>query len=100
MSLAMRRAALVVSGAVIALALALALLVAKLRREDPLTALPREPAGAPVAELETWRERWNGRVLLHVVLEGRAVGRVRFVVSLPDPVPGAPVPVAVVLGGL
>jgi hypothetical protein len=96
----MRRAALVVSAAVAALALAGALLVVRLRNEDPLAALPREPSDAPLVEREHRLERWNGRALLHVTLEGAAVGRVRFVVSLPDPVPDAPVPLVVVLGGL
>jgi dienelactone hydrolase len=34
------------------------------------------------------------------VLDGSAVGRVRFVVSLPDPIPGRPVPLVIVVGGL
>jgi dienelactone hydrolase len=45
-------------------------------------------------------ERWEGRTLLHVALHGDAVGRVRFVVSLPDPMPSGRIPVVVVLGGL
>jgi hypothetical protein len=96
----MRKAALVLSGAVVALAVAVALLVAKLRSEDPLAALPRAPPGAPLVEGQPRLERWNGRTLVHVALDGGAVGRVQFVVSLPDPVPDAPVAVVVVLGGL
>ncbi|HVI95991.1 MAG TPA: hypothetical protein VM753_18390 [Anaeromyxobacter sp.] len=90
----------VLSGAVAAIAVAVAVIAARLLGEDPLAALPREPPDAPVVEGEVWREHWNGRVLLHVALEGTAVGRVQFAVSLPDPVPATPVPLAVVLGGL
>ena len=32
------------------------------------------------------------RALLHVVLDGDAIGRIRLVVSLPDPMPSRPVP--------
>jgi len=71
----------------------------RLRAQDPLAALPRDPAGA-VAVVEERRERWQGRTLLHVGLEGPTVGRIRFVVSLPDPIPHERVPVVVVLGGL
>jgi hypothetical protein len=39
-------------------------------------------------------------VLLHVALRGPALGEMRFVVSLPDPVPDEGVPVVMVLGGL
>jgi hypothetical protein len=96
----MRRAALVLLGAALAVALAAPAIVARLRREDPLAALPREQPGAAIVERDVHVERWNGRALVHVTLDGAAVGRVRFVVSLPDPLPHAPLPIVVVLGGL
>jgi len=70
-----------------------------LRTRDPLAALPREDP-AKVAVAEEWSERWEGRTLLHVALDGGPVGRARIVVSLPDPMPRERVPVIVVLGGL
>ena len=99
MTLTTRRVA-VVSAMIAAIAVAGAVIAARLRSEDPLAALPRELPGVPIVEREVWREHWNGRVLVHVSLEGTAVGRVRFVVSLPDPVPPVRVPLVVVLGGL
>ena len=69
-----------------------------LGRQDPLSALPR--ASEPATVVEEWREPWAGRTLLHVVLDGRAIGRVRFVVSLPEPMPRGRVPLVIVLGGL
>lgn len=78
---------------------ALAAVVAWWRLQEPLGALPRDPAAA-VTVVEERRERWDGRVLLHVAIRGPSVGETRFVVSLPDPVPDEGVPVVVVLGGL
>ncbi len=71
----------------------------RLRLQDPLAALPCDPPGA-VAVASEWNERLEGRTLVHVTLHGAAVGDVRFVVSLPDPLPPGPMPVIVVLGGL
>jgi hypothetical protein len=73
--------------------------VAYLRTIDPLAALPRDDPSR-LSTVEQWRERWQGRTLLHVALDGEAVGRVRFVVSLPEPMPGGRLPLVVVLGGL
>ena len=91
-------------GAVIAVSVLLTLtvvaaVVAWLRLQDPLAALPRDAPGA-VRLIEERRELWEGRMLLHVVLRGAAVGDVRLVVSLPDPIPPEPLPLIVVLGGL
>ncbi len=81
------------------LAVALGAMVARLRLEDPLAALPRDPPGS-IAVVEEWRERWDGRTLVHVVLRGEAVRDVRFVVSLPEPLPPRRIPIVLVLGGL
>ena len=95
----MRRVTLV-TGCLLLAAVAAALAAAAwLRTPDPLAALPRDEPSR-VAVVEEWRERWEGRTLLHVGLGGPAVGRVRFVVSLPDPMPHGRVPLVVVLGGL
>jgi dienelactone hydrolase len=95
----MRRAAVMLAAFVVAVAASLAAAVAWLRLEDPLAALPHD-AGASVAIAEERVERWEGRTLLHVALRGPAVGEVRFVASLPDPLPRGRIPVAFVLGGL
>lgn len=94
----MRRAALVLGSVLLVVAAAFAIAVAWLRRGEPLAALPREPSELRVVEER--REAWQGRTLVHVVLQGEAVGRVRFSVSLPDPLPAGRVPVVVVLAGL
>lgn len=97
----MRRAA-VLRGALVATAIglgALAAALAWLRLQDPLAALSRDPPGA-VTVVDERRELWEGRILLHVALRGETVGVVRFVVSLPDPIPAEGVPVVMVLGGL
>lgn len=97
----MRRGAVILAaGTLAAIVLAAGATLARLRAGDPLAALPRERSGSPPVVVEEWRERWQGRTLLHVVLDGGIVGRVNFVVSLPDPMSGRPVPVVVVLGGL
>ena len=83
----------------LALAVALGASAAWLRTRDPLASLPREDAPV-LAVAEEWPEAWQGRTLLHVVLQGAAVGRVRFVVSLPDPIPRGRIPLVVILGGL
>jgi hypothetical protein len=94
-----RRAARVIAYLLLgALATSLAA-VSWLRARDPLAALPHDdPARLTVAE--EWPERWEGRTLLHVALDGPSVGRAQFVVSLPDPMPRERIPVVVVLGGL
>lgn len=94
MRLALRTLAL----CLLALVLAGAASALWLRSRDPFASLPRERGEATVVAER--RERSEGRVLLHVVLEGRDVGRTALVVSLPDPPPPRPVPVVVVLGGL
>jgi dienelactone hydrolase len=86
-----------VAVALFALAVAAAAMLARLRLEA--AALPREPARVP-ALVDEWHERWRGRTLVHVALRGIAVGVVRFVVSLPDPLPRARLPLVVVLGGV
>lgn len=95
----LRRAAVVVASILLAVAAAGALAAAWLRSGDPLAALPRAvPAGVRVAE--EWRERRQGRTVVHVSLDCAAAGRASFVVSLPEPMPAGPVPIVVVLGGL
>ena len=95
----MRWSALAGAAVLVVVALALGGTVAWLRLQEPLAALPHDPPSA-VAEVEVWREPWQGRTLLHVLLRGAAVRDVRFVVSLPDPMPAARIPIVVVLGGL
>ncbi len=74
-------------------------LVVWLLAGNPVDRLPRERQSSPDV-VEERREPWAGRTLLHVVLDGEQVGRIGFVVSLPDPMPARPVAVVVVLGGL
>jgi pimeloyl-ACP methyl ester carboxylesterase len=69
-----------------------------LRWRDPLAALPREVTG-DLPRVEQLIGRGQGRRLTHVTLEGAAVGRIRFVVSLPDPMPEERVPLMVVVAG-
>jgi dienelactone hydrolase len=95
----MRRAALIAVLVLLMLAGGAAAALAWLRLQDPLAALARDPPGA-VRLLEERRETWEGRTLLHLVLRGSAVGDVRLVVSLPDPLPPERLPLVVVLGGL
>jgi hypothetical protein len=96
-----RRAAVILGSVLllVVLAAAVAVTVQRLRTSDPLAALPRDERSR-VTVVEERREAWQGRSLLHVTLDGEAVGRVRFVVSLPDPPPRGRVPLVVVLGGL
>lgn len=93
-----RRALAILGACSLAVAVALCAALAWLRLEDPVRALPRL-ARVPEVVSET-PEHWKGRLLLHVVLAGGEVGPIRLVVSLPDPEPARPVPVAVILGGL
>jgi hypothetical protein len=95
----MRRAAAVIAGLFAVAAVALAAAGAWLYTRDPMASLPREPAIGPLV-VEERHEPWQGRTLVHVALHGEQVGRVRFVVSLPDPLPPRPIPLVVVLGGL
>ena len=95
----MRGSAIVAAAILVVVALALGGTAAWLRLQEPLAALPRDPPTA-VAEVEEWREPWQGRTLLHVVLRGAAVRDVRFVVSLPDPLPARHIPIVLVIGGL
>ncbi len=95
----MRRGALAVGVLLLALAVALGAIAAWLRTRDPLASLPRDHPSALVV-VEERPEAWRGRTLLHVALEGPAVGRVRFVVSLPEPLPSGRIPLVVILGGL
>jgi hypothetical protein len=78
---------------------ALAAVLASWRLQEPLAALPRDPPDA-ISVVEESRERWQGRVLLHLAMRGETLGEIRFVVSLPDPVPEEKVPLVMVLGGL
>jgi hypothetical protein len=94
-----RIAARVALAALLAAAGAVAAALAWWRLQEPLSALPRDPPVA-VSVVEERREAWGGRVLLHVAMRGETVGDVRFVVSLPDPVPAEGAPVVMVLGGL
>ncbi len=84
------RRGLIAGTAAVVVALAVGIGVSRIA-SDPLAALPRE-ATSRVAVVEEALEPWQGRTLLHVALEGEAVGRVRFVVSLPDPMPPWPLP--------
>lgn len=95
----MRRAARWLAAALLAVGAALAMGLGWLRLEEPLSALPRD-AAAELAVLEERPERWQARTLLHVTLEGPDVGLVRFVVSLPDPLPRGRLPLVLVLGSL
>lgn len=95
----MRRRPAIVAGILVAVVLAVGAPIVWLRAGDPLSRLPRERR-AMLDVVEAWREPWQGRTLLHVVLDGPAVGRVQSVVSLPDPVPARPMPLVVVIGGL
>src|SRR5512133_215551 len=96
----MKRAVAVLSGAVLAAILGAGVVAAWLRHQEPFAALPRQPPEDPAIVRELWRERWRDRSLLHVALDGSAVGDVRFVVSLPEPMPAHPIPLLIVLGGL
>jgi dienelactone hydrolase len=94
-----RVTASLLAASLFAVAASLAAAVAWLRHEDPLAALPRDtPASLTVSEERA--ERGEGRTVLHVALRGAAVGEVRFVASLPDPLPAGRIPIALVLGGL
>lgn len=95
----MRRAAWIVGGVLLALAALAGPVVAALRAGDPFAALPRERKPATV--IEERREPFGDRTLLHVGLDGGALGTVRCVVSLPASLaPGERLPVVVVLGSL
>lgn len=97
----MRRAARVTAIVLLGLLAALATAIGWLHSQRPFTALPRDPADAIPVERERRVERWRDRILLHVELAGgEPIGPVRFVVSLPDPLPARPVPLLVILGGL
>ncbi|HEX2114962.1 MAG TPA: hypothetical protein VHM01_11205 [Alphaproteobacteria bacterium] len=65
---------------------------------DPLAALP--PPDTVPALAESSSELRGGRRLEHVRLDARGLGRIRIVVSLPEPPPNRKLPVVVVLGGL
>jgi len=92
------RRALAAGAAVLVVALAVGI-VAFRSASDPLAALPRD-APSRVTVFEESLEPFQQRMLLHVVLDGEVVGRVRFVVSLPNPMPAGRVPLVVILGGL
>ena len=68
-----------------------------LLHRDPLGALPRTGA---VTLKETARERGQGRERRRIVLDAGALGTVNLRISMPDPMPEAPMPVVLVLGGL
>lgn len=96
----MRRVAFVLAGAILAALAVVAAGAAWLRGQEPVAALPRQRPGELASVVELRQERWRDRKILHVALDGGAIGRVRFVVSLPDPLPDHPVPVVIVLGGM
>lgn len=96
---ALPRAAVIGTASLGCVALALGAAAVLLTMGDPLSALPREDPGR-LAVVEESSERWRSRTLVHLTLEGARVGRARIVVSLPDPLPGARLPVVVVVGGL
>lgn len=95
----MRRAMPIAAAAVVAALVLIGGAAAWLVSGDPLRSLPRSSAPGPDV-IEERRESWEGRTLLHVTLDGADAGRIRFVVSLPDPMPPRRVPLVVVLGGL
>ena len=92
----MRRLALAAACATL---VTLVVVAVRLRTADPLAVLPRDDPSR-VSTSEQWSERSQGRTLLHVVLYGDAVGRVQFVMSLPDPMPAGRLPLLVVVAGL
>jgi hypothetical protein len=94
-----RRAALAALVVLLAAALVLAILALRLTTQDPWAALPR-PDPSRLSVVQEWRESADRRTLLHVTLESQEVGRIQFVVSLPDPMPAGRMPLVVVLGGL
>ena len=67
-------------------------------RGDPLAELPRGAAPGPVEETRGLRE--GGRVIRQYEMSDPVLGRIGFVVSLPEPLPARPLPLIVVLGGL
>lgn len=87
-------------GAMIALALLAGLggLLYRLDHRDPLSSLPRphHDLGADCTALTAT----GGRTVAHMVLHDAKRGDIGFVVSLPDPLPRAKLPILVVLGGL
>lgn len=95
----MRRATSIVAAAGAAALVLVGGAAAWLASGDPLGSLPRPAATGPEV-IEERREAWEGRTLLHVALDGAEAGRIRFVVSLPDPMPRRRVPLVIVLGGL
>ena len=95
----MRRLALAAACAALAIVATLAAVAIGLRAADPLASLPRDDPSR-VSTAEQWSERSEGRTLVHVVLDGDAVGRVQFVMSLPDPMPAERLPLLVVVAGL
>jgi dienelactone hydrolase len=95
----MRRLVWIVATVLAVALIAVAAAIGWVRSRDPLASLPRQATVAP-AVVEERREAWEGRSLLHVALEDVNVGRIRFVVSLPDPLPDGPLPLVVVLGSL
>ncbi|WP_242392270.1 hypothetical protein [Anaeromyxobacter oryzisoli] len=95
-----RRALRAVAAATLLLLATAAAAIAWLRLQDPVAALPRLAPGARASLVELNGERWRDRTLLHVALDGGAIGRVRFIVSLPHPLPDHRLPVVIVLGGL
>jgi hypothetical protein len=65
---------------------------------DPLAALPPPDLTPTLAQRSV--EPRGGRRLEHVRLDARGLGRIRIVVSLPEPLPNRKLPVVVVLGGV
>lgn len=94
----MRRARRIFAAIVLVVIAVIVAAIAALRSQDPFAALPRE-AHPPVV-LEERSEPFGARALLHVSLDGRSLGPIRFVVSLPDPLPPVRMPLVVILGSL
>jgi dienelactone hydrolase len=99
MNARMKRAALALAALLLAAAAGLLGVAALVRLQEPLAVLPRDAPEAVIV-VEERTEPWKGRTLVHAVVRGPAVGEVRFVASLPDPLPTGRIPVALVLGGL
>jgi len=94
----MRRAGWILAAVALAVAAVLGPALAALRAQDPFAALPRE--ARPPVVIEERPEPFGHRTLLHVALDGRSLGPIRFVVSLPEPLPPGRMPLVVILGSL
>ena len=85
-------------GAALAALAALLVIATRPPGGDPLAALPR--GLAPGTALETRSLHEGGRRIRQYEMSDPVLGRIGFVVSLPEPLPDKPLPLMVVLGGL